>query len=868
MCNLPAVKRQHLLAEFAGLKQACPHGIYVSLTPGDPALWSGIIFVRKGPYASAILRFNISFPDTYPTLPPLVTFSTDMFHPLITPLTTYMYSTDVQDGGTASANDEERLPPGGFSLRHGFAGWFGRRSRAWEQRSAATRGGNRGGHGGGSGGSVGEVTTPTRAVATATGTAPGSAALAASSSASVPGYARTGAREVSTYEVLRYIRSTFDDEDVLDSVPLEAAGNPGAWHAWRTHRRQIAGKPFPSGGSDAAAEGKTRPEADAAAGVTTRRPEEWNWEGVWEERVKRGIAASQSEGVLFGNFGTADDVINFLSMQDAEVEGVKSRLLQTLGAAALYPFEYRLLHLRTDSFGSTECLISTPLTLSRTGFMNSFKNPFLAGYGASRTVAACAQSDNGDVPRPLHVTKRSALEGGDRIARHARGCSPASDQSDATMDSPPGPPGGCRPLTLPKRRGGRGGRIPYGSPPHRKSNPCVLAPSIVVTPEYRVVDEGVATVWAAVELSTQVCLVDSDGWTLHPGTRLLFVTHIRLQPAARRLGHSHVRQNSDKLIEDLEHQLGGTVTEYVQVRLTYRHSGFPQSHLQTPVAAQTTAPDGLSSFHTVLQTTAVATIKRRNAASPWSPPPIIQRPNPLFQVIASHWGSENAHAVMQRAIRSQSVASETDAAPSSLSLIRHPPVLDFLSFLAGSKQQAKDDDVLAREAHMRPLETGQEYKSKTPSPHARPAPSIPRRQASLRCVAAPLAAGQRQSEENDALSTLQGTTVRRKRYRSIRRAASFFQQASSSPSGPPPSSSSSSSPPLPTLKPMRRGSSKDRPGADAQSCCPSLAAAGAETEKQRGELAAGVAGQTGGGSVKARRGKGKKEGGWWAGWWQ
>src|SRR3569833_2650653 len=104
----------------AGLKQACPEGVFVSLTPGAPTLWSGVIFVRKGeplffffwvlspglaydlsrladvrrpgPYATAILRFQISFPDTYPDLPPLVTFSTDMFHTLITPLTTYMLS--------------------------------------------------------------------------------------------------------------------------------------------------------------------------------------------------------------------------------------------------------------------------------------------------------------------------------------------------------------------------------------------------------------------------------------------------------------------------------------------------------------------------------------------------------------------------------------------------------------------------------------------------------------------------------------------------------------------------------------------------------------------------------------------------------
>lgn len=305
----------------------------------------------------------------YPARPPLVTFATDIFHPLITPLTTYMYSTDVSDaaaGGTVSARDEERLPPGGFSLRHGFGGWFGRGGRGvvgggagagggggsedGDGSRSQSHGGVEGSGGSGSGGEV--VMTPTRAVATATGTTPGSGTSVAESTASMPGYARTRTREVSTYEVLRYIRSAFDDESVLDSVPLEAAGNPGAWHAWRTHRRQAVGKGVPAQGADVGAEGEALPEADPGAGATARRPEEWNWEGVWEERVKRGIAASLSDGVLFGNAGTSDEVvcrwasvvlmsgadnrvqINFLSMDDAEVEGAKSNLLRTLGATA------------------------------------------------------------------------------------------------------------------------------------------------------------------------------------------------------------------------------------------------------------------------------------------------------------------------------------------------------------------------------------------------------------------------------------------------------------------------------------------------------------------------------------------------------
>lgn len=117
---------------------------------------------------------------------------------------------------------------------------------------------------------------------------------------------------MSTYEVLRYIRSAFDDEDVLDSVPLEAAGNPGAWHAWRSHRKLTAGTTLP--GQDESvgvgSAGGAQTEMAPATPLTTRRPGEWNWEGVWEERVKKGIAASLSEGVLFGNAGTADEVVS------------------------------------------------------------------------------------------------------------------------------------------------------------------------------------------------------------------------------------------------------------------------------------------------------------------------------------------------------------------------------------------------------------------------------------------------------------------------------------------------------------------------------------------------------------------------------
>lgn len=270
-----------------------------------------------GPYTTAVLRFQISFPDLYPSLPPLVTFSTDMFHPLITPLTTYMYTTDIQNNGTVSATDEERLPPGGFSLRHGFPDWFGRGGRRSRQVSGAE--------------SQTPITnpqqTPPRFEPTTAPQGPGDSGAGSSvmstpnsvrsGSTSTPGntsYMRTkvpGKTAISTYDVLRYIRSTFDDEDVLDSVPLEAAGNPGAWHAWRTYRRQQQQKtPAPEGNEVTPVKTAV---GTAATPSTPRRVAggggEWNWEGVWEERSKRCITASLSEAVLYGG-QAADEVVS------------------------------------------------------------------------------------------------------------------------------------------------------------------------------------------------------------------------------------------------------------------------------------------------------------------------------------------------------------------------------------------------------------------------------------------------------------------------------------------------------------------------------------------------------------------------------
>ncbi|OAA58376.1 hypothetical protein SPI_06449 [Niveomyces insectorum RCEF 264] len=330
------------LSQLRMQEKACPDGIFVTLTPGDPSLWSGVIFVRKGPYASAVLRFQISFPDTYPSLPPLVTFSTDIFHPLITPLTTYIYTTDIQDNGTVSATDEERLPPGGFSLRHGFPSWFGRGARNRttnypppEVTLPVQTPPQSGALYGSADSSV--QSTPNSATASPRGRRREGSRTKTTVVAGTPTYLQTHPRrvEISTYDVLRYIRSTFDDEAVLDAVPLEAAGNPGAWHAWRTHQRQ-QGKGLPKTCNDSnGGRGEAKAASLASSESATKDPGEWNWEHVWEERVKKGISTSLSDPVLFGSASAADDVIRFLSMEDSEIESVKDNLKRTLATSPL-----------------------------------------------------------------------------------------------------------------------------------------------------------------------------------------------------------------------------------------------------------------------------------------------------------------------------------------------------------------------------------------------------------------------------------------------------------------------------------------------------------------------------------------------------
>lgn len=133
-----------------------------------------------------------------------------------------------------------------------------------------------------------------------------------SQTASGPG-SREHQRAPHVTELLQYMRIVFDTEEVLDSIPLDAAANAGAWHAWQSYRSksssQAASLARQAGGERQASTERSLSPRQQPGGA--RRPGEWNWQGVWEDRVRRSIQNSLSEPALFG--GDNNDVVRVLS---------------------------------------------------------------------------------------------------------------------------------------------------------------------------------------------------------------------------------------------------------------------------------------------------------------------------------------------------------------------------------------------------------------------------------------------------------------------------------------------------------------------------------------------------------------------------
>ena len=99
------------------------------------------------------------------------------------------------------------------------------------------------------------------------------------------------AKPPTIFEVLDYVKNVFDNESALDTLPIEAAGNAGAWKAWRAYRKN------------------SHQDIDGLASDTGNQSEdEWSWDGVWEDRVRRGVDASVAGSTLFSN-ASGDDMV-------------------------------------------------------------------------------------------------------------------------------------------------------------------------------------------------------------------------------------------------------------------------------------------------------------------------------------------------------------------------------------------------------------------------------------------------------------------------------------------------------------------------------------------------------------------------------
>lgn len=185
---------------------------------------------------------------------------------------------------TVSATDDERLPPGGFSLRDGFPHWFRRAQRSTTSSNGSSRNASGTQEGARKHGEDAYIVPPTDGLPSRSSPRLSHSLLISPTEVAQP-------RSTRIHEVLQYVKRAFDDESALDTLPVEAAGNSGAWKAWRAYRR--------SSGL----------EMDDNI---TRQQDEWSWDGVWEERVKKGIDASIAESTLFGGAGGGDDLVSHM----------------------------------------------------------------------------------------------------------------------------------------------------------------------------------------------------------------------------------------------------------------------------------------------------------------------------------------------------------------------------------------------------------------------------------------------------------------------------------------------------------------------------------------------------------------------------
>ncbi|KAK8127615.1 hypothetical protein PG984_008723 [Apiospora sp. TS-2023a] len=176
---------------------------------------------------------------------------------------------------------------------------------------------------------------------------------------------------------------------------------------------------------------------------------------------------------------------------------------------------------------------------------------------------------------------------------------------------------------------------------------------------------------------------------------------------------------------DLEYHLGNVQTEYIEVRLSYSHSGFPTFSDAGGAGAVSAAVDGVSRSRTRLETRATGVITRNNPMSDWSPRPQPCAPvsNTLFTIIAAHWGPIRANDIMHRIVTSRSTPRKVamSAAFTTNTATRTTPTSPL------NRNRRTGTDIQGSEETVRATAACTPERTATAPP-----PRVPRRQTSLR----------------------------------------------------------------------------------------------------------------------------------------
>ncbi|KAI0441534.1 hypothetical protein F4803DRAFT_413521 [Xylaria telfairii] len=231
----------------------------------------------------------------------------------------------------------------------------------------------------------------------------------------------------------------------------------------------------------------------------------------------------------------------------------------------------------------------------------------------------------------------------------------------------------------------------------------LLVPRISITPQVQTFNNGISTVWAAIEISVQLARPYTDtipdanpddssllsnpprvgsvsrfGYLynlqvdisptsqtaimeviegdrkriLNLGSTILVLAKVRIDCRRQQQLDRAMVLKSNELIADLETELGLASIKYLRVGLHYHHSGFFASNSTTPT-------DGTMDCQTQLKTTATGVISQQVLNSPLSQ----FQGSSLFDLVASYWGPLRTNEIFPPNAHQANLAVTNNIAP-------------------------------------------------------------------------------------------------------------------------------------------------------------------------------------------------------------